>query len=233
MAERRFYWLKMPNTFFTSKPIKKLRSIAGGDTYTVIYLKMLLASLENDGKLYLEGFEDSAAKEIALEIDENPEDVSITLQFLTKAKLAEIRKEDVALELGNMVGSEASSTIRSRRSRDRAKALQCNTDATICNGEKELEKSKRRVREDLDKEEDKDTELEEKVYYFDNYLNSLFIDYLSFRSKNGLTVNEAVVQSLIERLDDLGANDTDYKCNVLQQATAREWKWLYPVDEKG
>ena len=40
MAERRFYWLKLPEGFFRQKEIKKLRQIAGGDTYTIIYLKM-------------------------------------------------------------------------------------------------------------------------------------------------------------------------------------------------
>ena len=37
---------------------KKLRKIAGGDTYTIIYLKMLLIAMKNDGKLYFEGVED-------------------------------------------------------------------------------------------------------------------------------------------------------------------------------
>ena len=35
--------------------MKKLRSIAGGDTYTIIYLKMQLLSLQNEGMLYYEG----------------------------------------------------------------------------------------------------------------------------------------------------------------------------------
>ena len=39
---KRYYWLKLPDGFFRQKAIKKLRKIAGGDTYTIIYLKMLL-----------------------------------------------------------------------------------------------------------------------------------------------------------------------------------------------
>ena len=52
---KRYYWLKLPDDFFRQKPIKKLRKIAGGDTYTIIYLKMLLISLKNEGKLYFDG----------------------------------------------------------------------------------------------------------------------------------------------------------------------------------
>lgn len=47
MAEnKRYYWLKLMDDFFDSKRIKKLRKMAGGDTYTIIYLKMQLLSLK-------------------------------------------------------------------------------------------------------------------------------------------------------------------------------------------
>ena len=42
---KKYYWLKLNEGFFRDKKIKKLRKIAGGDTYTVIYLKMQLLSL--------------------------------------------------------------------------------------------------------------------------------------------------------------------------------------------
>lgn len=46
MAEKKYYWLKMTDQFFEDKAIKKLRKIAGGDTYTIIYLKMLLTAIK-------------------------------------------------------------------------------------------------------------------------------------------------------------------------------------------
>ena len=54
---KRYYWLKLPDGFFRQKAIKKLRKIAGGDTYTIIYLKMLLVAMKQDGRLYFEGVE--------------------------------------------------------------------------------------------------------------------------------------------------------------------------------
>ena len=48
MAEnRRYYWLKLKEDFFIDKRIKRLRRISGGDTYTIIYLKLLLLSLKD------------------------------------------------------------------------------------------------------------------------------------------------------------------------------------------
>ena len=70
---KKYYWLKLPKDFFEDRAIKKLRSIAGGDTYTIIYLKMLLRTLEDDGKFVYEGIEDNIIDEIALDIDEKEE----------------------------------------------------------------------------------------------------------------------------------------------------------------
>ena len=67
MTEKRFYWLKMMDNFFRQKEIKKLRKLAGGDTYTIIYQEMMLLRLENGGKLYFEDFGEDLAEEIALE----------------------------------------------------------------------------------------------------------------------------------------------------------------------
>lgn len=77
----------MKSNYFQSKEIKKMSKVAGGNTYTIIYLKMQLASLQNGGKLYYDGLEDSFAKEIALDLDESPENVKETLVILEKEGL--------------------------------------------------------------------------------------------------------------------------------------------------
>jgi predicted phage replisome organizer len=64
-----YYWLKLNKDFFKGKEIKKLRKIAGGDTYTIIYLKLQLLSLKDEGKLYFDGIEETFAEELALELD--------------------------------------------------------------------------------------------------------------------------------------------------------------------
>lgn len=143
---KRYYWLKLPEDWFRQKSIKKLRRIAGGDTYTIIYLKMLLIAMKQDGKLYYEGVEDNFHEELAMEIDEDPENVRITLAFLLSQHLIEPSPNDEYLlpESIKMTGSESSSAERVRKFRDKQKALQCNTDVTqvkrLCNVEKEKEK---------------------------------------------------------------------------------------------
>lgn len=147
---KRYYWLKLPDDFFRQKPIKKLRKIAGGDTYTVIYLKMLLISLKNDGKLYFDGVEDNFCEELALELDEEEENVKVTVQFLMAQDLLKLidESEYELTECSRMVGSESASAERMRRLRDK-KTSQCDIGVTqplhLGDVEKEIE---------IDKEKD-------------------------------------------------------------------------------
>jgi phage replisome organizer N-terminal domain protein len=133
MAEnRRYYWLKLKEDFFTDKRIKRLRRISGGDTYTIIYLKLLLLSLKDSGKLYYDGVEADFIKELALTIDETEDDVMVTVNYLVTQGLMEtiIENDEYFLtEIPNLIGSETASTRRSRKSREQ-KMLQCNTIAT-------------------------------------------------------------------------------------------------------
>ncbi|MBS4933798.1 MAG: phage replisome organizer N-terminal domain-containing protein [Clostridiales bacterium] len=149
---KRYYWLKLPSDFFRQKAIKKLRRIAGGDTYTIIYMEMLLLAMQNDNKLYFEGVEDDFAEELALELDEDPENVKVTLLFLQKQGLIEIVEEDEYLltQCGEMVGSETPDAGRKRRKRalerQEQKGLledkggQCPDEVPKCPTEKEIEK---------------------------------------------------------------------------------------------
>ena len=65
---KRYFWLKLKEDFFRQKEIKKLRKIAGGDTFTIIYLKLQLLSLRDNGKIFFEGVEDTLFEELALEL---------------------------------------------------------------------------------------------------------------------------------------------------------------------
>ena len=152
---RRYYWLKLKEDFFTDKRIKRLRKISGGDTYTIIYLKLLLLSLKDSGKLYYDGVETDFIKELALTIDETEDDVMVTVNYIVAQGLMEIITENdeyFLTEIPSLIGSETASTRRSRKSRGQ-KALQCNTGATSCNlfqqncnGDIEIDKEIYRVR---------------------------------------------------------------------------------------
>jgi len=156
---KRYFWLKLKEDFFGSKRIKKLRNMAGGDTYLIIYLKLQLKAMKTDGIIQFDHLEDNIMDELALDLDEKPDDVAATLIYLTHCGLAETSDQEsfyfpYAVE---NVGSENSSAARVREYRKKQKALHCNNNETqvkrLCNGEieKEIEKEKEQeVKEEVD-----------------------------------------------------------------------------------
>lgn len=166
MAEnKRYYWLKLMDGFFGSKRIKKLRRMAGGDTYTIIYLKMQLLSLKKGGYLEYTGLEDEFYKELAIDLDEDECNVQVTIQYLLSCGLLETSDniEYLLPFVQDNLGSETASTRRSRQSRLNArKRLQCNLDEAEsnnlqqnCNVETEINKESDT---DIEKENIKESE---------------------------------------------------------------------------
>ena len=149
LKNKRYFWIQLTQDFFKSKEMKLLRKIAGGDTHTIIYLKMMLISLEDGGRIYYDGLADNLAEELSLVIDENIEDIKITLIFLeSKGLLTKKSDRDYFLEqVPEMVGSETASARRVRKFRENKLALQCNNDETKRNGD---------IDKDIDKEKDID-----------------------------------------------------------------------------
>ncbi|MDN5107567.1 phage replisome organizer N-terminal domain-containing protein [Aliarcobacter butzleri] len=147
-VNKRFYWLKIGATFFDDLKIQKLRKIAGGDTFTCIYLKLMILSLKNDGNIYFESIFEDIEDELAIKLNETVENIKATLVFCKSMKMIEIY-EDKSLffkQVKDITGSETESTVRSRKSRasnekNKPKALQCNKNATA-EKEKELDNKK-------------------------------------------------------------------------------------------
>lgn len=87
MAEKRYYWLKLKEDFFNDIRMKGLKKISAGSTYTIIYLKLLLLSLKDEGKLYFEKVDETFIQELSLIIDETEDDILLNRQNLQKVDL--------------------------------------------------------------------------------------------------------------------------------------------------
>jgi predicted phage replisome organizer len=118
---KKYYWLKLKADFFTSRAMKKLRKIAGGDTYTIIYLKLQLLSLKDEGLLFYEGIEPTFYEEMALALDEDAENVRATMLFLQSMGLLSENNEHEYLltDVPYLIGGESESAERVRRHRGR------------------------------------------------------------------------------------------------------------------
>lgn len=156
MENKRYYWLKLREDFFSNKTIKKLRKLSCGDTGAVIYLKMQLLAMKEDGFLRYTGLEDSFSEELALDLDEDLECVTVVVDYLVSCHLMET-SDNVNFFIPSAVenvGSESSSTKRVQEYRKRQKTLQCNNDVTPMkrNSNGEIEIRDRDKRKEIDKD---------------------------------------------------------------------------------
>lgn len=121
---KRYYWLKLHDNFFDAPKIKKLRRIAGGDTFTIIYLKMQLLSVSNGGIIAYQGIEETFEEELSLILDEDIDNIRITVSYLLSQNLMEQCDDGEFLltQAAENIGKDSDSKERVRAYRER-KAL--------------------------------------------------------------------------------------------------------------
>lgn len=85
-----YFWLKVDKKFFDNLFIKRLKHMPGGYTMTVIYIRLMLESLEDDCILYYEGYFDNLVQELALKLDVSEDDINMTVAYFTKCGLIQI-----------------------------------------------------------------------------------------------------------------------------------------------
>ena len=116
----RYYWIKLKDTFFQDKHIKKLRKLPGGSDCVIAYMKMMLASTKTNGIITLDGIEETPAEEIALMIDESKEVCQMTMAYGLKVGFIQ-QMDDLSacklLQVEQLLDSETDDASRKRENR--------------------------------------------------------------------------------------------------------------------
>ena len=171
MAVKNLYWFKLKNTYFNQLVQKKMKRQQNGKDMQIIYLRMLLLSLDNQGYIHYQGVYGSIEEELAEEFDESVELIKETIDFLVSNNMivqskTETEESYYMPEAIENTGKECESAERVRKYRER-KTLHCNDgvtqgndSVTVCN----KDKSKRRIREDKEIRVREDKELDNTLY---------------------------------------------------------------------
>ena len=258
---KKYHWLKLKDDFFTSKPMLKLRRIAGGDTYTIIYLKLQLLSLQDEGRLFFDEVEDTFSEELSLVLGEDAANIEATLLFLQKCGLAEFESEtEIFLtDVPKVIGKEEKEleNIREKnrervaRHREKQKLLttggECNVTGNVTGNvtetlplrygnalEKEKEKEKEKERE---KEKKKDPKPDSFASVFEEFfisdrLKAAIMDFIDYRESIGIPTNAGSLGALIKKLNELSSSE-DEALAILEQSIANGWKGLFELKDKG
>nr|WP_238480081.1 phage replisome organizer N-terminal domain-containing protein [Fructobacillus papyriferae] len=134
--------MRLDNNFYKNLAIKKVRKLAGGDTMVVIYQKLMLSSLETNGVIYYEGLYGKLEEELALMIDEDVDQVAMTLAYFTKSGLIQIEDgQNVKMaQVPALISQETNWARYKRESRKQEKLDNVQPESNNRPTEKELEK---------------------------------------------------------------------------------------------
>jgi len=144
-GEKRYYWLKLKIDFFKRHDIKIIESMPNGKDYVLFYLKLLLESVNHNGELRFSETIPYDENMLSIITNTNIDVVRSAMKIFTQLNMMEVLDDRTIYleEAEKMLGCEAWSTGRSRKSRESKKhltnSLQCNADATKCNEEIERE----------------------------------------------------------------------------------------------
>ena len=214
-----YFWLKIDKKFFDNIFIKKLKTTPNGYAMTVIYMRLLLESLDSDCVLYYEGYFDNLKDELALKLDVSEEDMEMTIDYFTKCGLIQI-DEDKNAELTQakaMVMSETNWASYKRGQRQNKESLdnvqKSWTNSNSCPTEIESEigseiESKIESKKESKKEIEIESEIEskskkEKDYIFDFDFDEASPSFVKMALSNtGYSVDVMSDEFLIDATDE-------------------------------
>lgn len=113
----------------------------------IIYLRMMLLSIDKGGFIYYQGVYDTIEEELAEEFSEDVELIQETLKYLSENNMVTLNENSDCFlpQAVEYTGSESYSAERMRRMREKMKASQCDravtaSDALVTVGDEEIEK---------------------------------------------------------------------------------------------
>ena len=119
----KYFWLKLHKDYFSRLAQKKMKRQEHGKEMQIVYLRMMLLSIDKDGYIYYQGVYDSLEEELSEEFDEPVEIIKETLDYLKKNNMISIDEnlDCFVPETLEITGSETKAAERMRRMREKKK----------------------------------------------------------------------------------------------------------------
>ncbi|VQD37905.1 Phage replication protein [Streptococcus pneumoniae] len=194
-----YFWLKIDKKFFDNIFIKRLKTVPGGYTMTVIYIRLMLESLESDCILYYEGYFNNLKEELALKLDVSEDDIDMTMAYFTKCGLIQIDeyKNAELPQAKAMVMSETNWASYKREQRKKGKLEEVQPSLTFSNScPTEIEK-------ELEIEVEVEVEVDKEQSPTPSTINQDFVNlYKSFEAETGKALSPLQIQELQYMLED-------------------------------
>ena len=218
-----YFWLRFDKKFFDNIFIKRLKSVSGGYAMTVIYIRLMLESLESDCILYYEGYFNELAEELALKLDVSEDDIQMTMAYFTKCGLIQIDTDGNArFPQAEALLEQETNWAQYKRKNRKVGQIPTNLDnvqpvSNSCPTEIEIEIEKE-IEKEIEEEIDKKTSATEISSYYqkrigiiDGQQYQILIDYLTL---DGMELE--VIKSAIDKGADNSKRSFNYINSILK-----------------
>lgn len=248
MAEKKYYWLKLPRNFFGKHYIKILRAKENGELLVLFYMWMLTEAIDHEGRLrYSEDIpydEEMLAEAsgFALHI------VTQALQQFTKLQLV-ITESDGTLFMPKsieMIGSESASAQRVREYRERKNSkekkpetvenTESNDDVTKCNSDVQKSNIEKELEKELEKENKKGGKRETTQSIFERLLPEYTIsdvmadklrEWFKYKTERKDGYKEQGMKSLLKQVaNKVSVYGDTAVCNLIDECMSNGWKGI-------
>lgn len=248
MAEKKYFWLKLPRNFFGKHYIKILRAKENGELLVLFYMWMLTEAIDHEGRLrYSEDIpydEEMLAEAsgFALHI------VTQALQQFTKLQLV-ITESDGTLFMPKsieMIGSESASAQRVREYRERKNSKEknpetventesndnvtkCNADVQKSNIEKELEKELEKENKKRGKRETTQSIFERLLpeYTISDVMADKLREWFKYKTERKDGYKEQGMKSLLKQVaNKVSVYGDTAVCNLIDECMSNGWKGI-------
>lgn len=253
MTDRKYYYMRLKDTFFDDEKMVLLESMQDGILYSNILLKLYLKSLKNNGKLMLTETIPYNANMIATITRHNVGTVEKAISIFVELGMIDIfdSGEMYMLDIQNYVGTSSTEADRKRQYRasiqqkkdkcpdiclteieiDIEKDIELKKDIDIelkKEKEKEIEKTKEKVFKDTKKK--KTAKAENIVVYFPNneLLDKTFNDFIDNRKALKKPMTDRAITISLNKLNKIASTDSE-KIEILENSIMNGWAGVFPL----
>lgn len=223
-----YFWLKIDKKFFDNIFIKRLKTLQNGYTMTVIYIRLMLESLDSDCILYYEGYFETLKEELALKLDVSEEDIDMTLTYFTQCGLIQIDEEQNA-ELTQAKAMVESETNWAKYKRDQRKQ---NKDITILEEVQSSLTYSNTCPTEIEKEIE--IEIEKEIDINNNYNKTVISPSLSDSIKSsGIPITDKQHQQLLDyvKVDGMSFDMLNHAIEITSEVSQPSFKYLKAILE--
>lgn len=166
--EKKYYWLKLQRDFFKRHDMRIIEEMENGKDYLLFYLKLLVESIDHDGKLRFSDTIPYNEKMLSVVTNTNVDIVRSALKIFSELKMIEVLEDETIYmtEVEKMIGSAADNdnAKRQHRFRERQKTALLEDSVTKSNApvtdSVTNNNESKSIEKEIDKEIDKEKDIE-------------------------------------------------------------------------